>query len=621
MAVTLDNKILNDLSGNNYFSDGLDQSKIRENRTLLEGILESYLYKGNFDAASPKQKAYYIEKALEDLNKHTGFKVKHNGKDIPYAAWLDTLSEAKRKDAIEKIGQPNDYTKSFARKKSALDKFIGGENGLNREYKKTTKSHNPLLNLWDNVAGHRLSSARAFLQPLVSWYSKGRATSENMVSVMGWGSLTAGLVTIAGFAFVTAATGGLGALAWLPATAGALGIGGAVFTGVQTKNAWDDYQVAKVEAADKQIQENEAFYAKNQEYRNGKEGTATKHPVVIELDGVTIDSFRGKGAKLNIRDNSVKLSRELWQKYGDDLDISFDPSGKLTIGLVNKSDYPYDLSERRLKAMLDDIKKDCGIENAPVSSVTILGERQDDNSLLDISDKFKAIDSRQTAEKATVTLKKELEGLDTKTLDKILIEAYTKEANTDTKLKNIAAQVLVSTIPGFSTLKGDDLSPEFLESVVTKLNERVKDNFGVQGNVVPTAWSCRQVASAFAEKQDASNTEVLKALVKSYDTLSPQSVGMVAAMVSVGIKPKELVKFRDAVSEIKSQISTGQNFKVTADTLAVLQTLQSKIGVSEIREVIGTIHEALGTTSFEQDQTEAETVFENIWYNQQTKTA
>ncbi len=600
MAVTLDDKLLDYLSDNNYFSDGLDVVEIRDNRADIKKILSNYLFKNNFDTARPQQKAHYLEEALKELKKHQSFTVKHQGKNIPYEDWLDTLSEANKQDAIQKIGEPLGFEKSFAQKKSALNKFVSGEKGLNSKYHDLTAKHNPLLNLWDTTVGRGMSSAyRALFQPTVSWVKREWSTGAQQRDLGGWGALTAGVATIAGFCFLTAATGGLGAIAWLPTVAGVLGVVGAVFTGRQTKKAWEAYQIAKVEAEDKQLEDDATYYQQQQDYMNGgsissSSITAAQNSFLsIELGGVTEGAFSGKGAKLNIRDSSIRPSREVWQKYGDELTLAFNPSGSVIVGIKS----PDKLSDKEIQTMLDAVKQDCGIENAPVSSVTILGERQGNNSLLNISDKFKAIDSRLTAQKATAILQKELaaQAEAAATQKKTFDEKFEKIIGKQGFIENAVSAALVGYITdptaannggyAIGALKvlgqQDTELAEFIEnralqggdiSYHNKINEAVAEyldkNFNISpNNQYPMTTSAAAIAKYATEQlfpgSSSSESDRVKALITAADTKNPSPTSL-ALMISTGLRTGHLngiLDLREAWSKTGATQSDEDRFK------------------------------------------------------------
>jgi hypothetical protein len=156
---------------------------------------------------------------------------------------------------------------------------------------------------------------------------------------------------------------------------------------------------------------------------------------------------------------------------------------------------------------------------------------------------------------------------------------------------------------------------------VNALNQRVKDNFGIQGNVTPTTWSCSQVASAFSGKQDATKSEILGALAKSSETLSPNSVAMVATMVSVGMSPQDMDQFKAAVAEIRTKIDSGnQEFSLTKETLSVINTLKSKNDYEDLNTVISDIYQGASSLPHQEGQNNTpseEQVFRNTWASRQ----
>jgi hypothetical protein len=399
MAVILDDKLLNNVLNNNPSFNERDKEIINNQKQALESIL-GYLYTangGDLKRARPAQQAYYLKRAISELRKHQTFTVNHGGENLPYSEWLETLSDAKKQEAIKQIGDPHNYTSSFNKKKSALDKFIRGKDGLNNQYKNVKQGHNPLLNLWDRVAGRPLSSVnRVLLRPIYSLGARGLSTVKEKAALGGWGGLTTGLIALSAVCFLTATA--VGALAWIPAVVGAAVLGGSIYTAVKTKNAWDVYQTAKVEARDRQVDDDGQFATRQQEYMNGRSATiesAEASCVAIKLSGVTADSFIGTGARLNIRDNSVTLSRQVWQKYGDDLTLAFDPAGSLVLGIKNSEL----LETSKIQGILDAVKKDCGLEQSKISSITILGERLDNTSLSNVESEYTKIFQRQTDEK------------------------------------------------------------------------------------------------------------------------------------------------------------------------------------------------------------------------------
>jgi hypothetical protein len=635
MAVILDDKLLNNVLNNNPSFNERDKEIINNQKQALESIL-GYLYTangGDLKRARPAQQAYYLKRAISELRKHQTFTVNHGGENLPYSEWLETLSDAKKQEAIKQIGDPHNYTSSFNKKKSALDKFIRGKDGLNNQYKNVKQGHNPLLNLWDRVAGRPLSSVnRVLLRPIYSLGARGLSTVKEKAALGGWGGLTTGLIALSAVCFLTATA--VGALAWIPAVVGAAVLGGGIYTAVKTKNAWDVYQTAKVEARDRQVDDDGQFATRQQEYMNGRSATiesAEASCVAIKLSGVTADSFIGTGARLNIRDNSVTLSRQVWQKYGDDLTLAFDPAGSLVLGIKNSEL----LETSKIQGILDAVKKDCGLEQSKISSITILGERLDNTSLSNVESEYTKIFQRQTDEKDAAkaaaeaealktNLDKAIKALDSEKLDQILIRAYTEGVTTDTKLVEIASNVLASSsaleASRINEALKDNRNTSLRDTVVDALNQRVQDNFGIQGNVTPTTWSCSQVASAFSGKQYATKSEILGALAKFSETLSPNSVAMVAAMVSVGMNPQDIDKFKAAVTEINTKINSGNNFSLTENTLSVITTLKSKNNYENLNTVISDIYQGASSLPHQEGQNNTpaeEQVFINSWAGNQ----
>lgn len=573
MAVILDDKLLNDVLNNNPSFNERDKAIINNQKQALESIL-GYLYTangGDLKRARPAQQAYYLKRAISELRKHQTFTVNHGGENLPYSEWLETLSDAKKQEAIEQIGDPHSYTSSFNKKKSALDKFIRGKDGLNNQYKNVKQGHNPLLNLWDRVAGRPLSSVnRVLLRPIYSLAARGLSTVKEKAALGGWGGLTTGLIALSAVCFLTATA--VGALAWIPAVVGAAVLGGSIYTAVKTKNAWDVYQTAKVEARDRQVDDDGQFATRQQEYMNGRSATiesAEASCVAIKLSGVTADSFIGKGARLNIRDNSVTLSRQVWQKYGDDLTLAFDPAGSLVLGIKNSGL----LETSKIQGILDAVKKDCGLEQSKISSITILGERLDSTNLSSVESEYTTILQRQTEEKDAAKAAAEAAAQQAK------IQTWNQEAQ-NTIQERVTGEFLDSVIVQGLKTNGDEV--EYERIALEALNPQLS------GNPVEEKIYKESLGQKIAQRLETygirdgvgSNPAYLAAKAITDNTLSlPEGqeatkLQQIAKAVELAAKSESLSSDVRAIAALRAAGLDAQN------TAAMIKAIREKTGDS-----------------------------------------
>ena len=428
----------------------------------------------------------------------------------------------------------------------------------------------------------------------------------------------------------------------------ALGVAAAIATGgaslgfialatgasVATSAAVNSHRINQIhQVAALRNKETRAYVAEKTAYIHGnspgRQAALENADLVFTVNDVHQDKFITAKTAVNLATGRVMLGG-MAEKYAGLVDAYFvDSSG--TFDIIPTQKAIGTMGTDQIKAMVEDILAKSNLDHR-LGDVTFkaggashkFSDKVDFVSLAKDAQLAKERveqEARLAAEQKALknSLDKALKNLNAEKLDEILIRAYTEGANTDSKLLEITASVLASD----SGLDSSRITQVLNEnktlgnSVVESLNQRVRDNFNINGNVAPTTWSCNQVASAFSGKQDATKSEILVSLAKSSEDLSPNSVAMVAAMVSVGMNPQDIDKFKAAVDEINTKINSGNNFSLTENTLSVITTLQSKNSYEDLNAVIGAIYQGNSSLpSEEQSNTPSEEqIFTNTWAN------
>ena len=619
---------LSRLAGSDEIREDLESifSQAGSNKAIyqqFQTVFDRIAPAASFDKLSINRQSILTARAVSEFQKQKAF-------DERLEASLAGLSPALQDELIKKLGALGDY-KITAQQRGRLLTQSDRQKAKNRRNIIETNANTAkigkltakgtLANIWDTMIGRTVFAPlnRHVLQPITSGHETRMKQAGPFMKMLFWAG-----ISVLGVAAVVA-TGGLVLAGSLPALAG-LGVAGLATAAAVNKarHAGTDFLDARADALVAQDERAKAFRAQNDAYQNGSAEASQsleKNSIVATLSGVRESDFAGSGATLNVRSGQVVLSPTMHNLYHGRVDVAFERSGNLKIAITDPT-----MSDQEIKYAIADVYADCTNGKAPESimvraGTTTFSTYKTTDDLLNTTDSFTraAQEARLAAEQKALknSLSEALKNLNGEKLDEILIRAYTEGANTDSKLLEITASVLASD----SGLDSSRITQVLNEnktlgnSVVENLNQRVRDNFNINANVAPTTWSCNQVASAFSGKQDATKSEILVSLAKSSEDLSPNSVAMVAAMVSVGMNPQDIDKFKAAVDEINTKIISGSNFSLTENTLSVITTLQSRNSYKDLNAVIGAIYQGNSSLpSEEQSSTPSEEqIFVNTW--------